>query len=177
MVRVAFRGMHYIFNLVHKFGCDERGMSPNEVIDVAFHHVFPVRIALPADAVYFIADSIDGFIVVISFFQIARDVVPRGVGENDVVPLMCNVLVGLHVVNHAADVGIELFLDGPNDLVGEVQPFTRTDLVHELNDVLNRQLVKTEAHEFGLQRFVNAADVIAYQAKPHVVLRVIVAIQ
>jgi len=49
--------------------------------------------------------------------------------------------------------------------------------VHELNNVLNRQLVEPEAHEFGLQRFVNAADVVAYQTKPDVVLGVVVAVE
>ena len=40
-------------------------------------------------------------------------------------------------------------------------------------------MVEAHAHEFGLQRLVNSADVVAYQAKPHVVLRVgvVVAVQ
>jgi len=88
-----------------------------------------------------------------------------------------HVLVGLHVVDHAADVGVELFLDGHDGVIGEVEPLGRADLAHEFNDVLNRQLVEAEADEFGLQRFVNAADVVAYEAKPHVVLGVVVAVQ
>ena len=38
-------------------------------------------------------------------------------------------------------------------------------------------MVEPHAHKFGLQRFVNAADVVAYQAKPHVVLDIVVAVE
>ena len=88
-----------------------------------------------------------------------------------------HVLVGLHVVDHAADVGIELLLNGHDDCVGQVQPFAGAHFLHKANNVLNRQLVEPEAHEFGLQRFVNAADVVADEAKPHVVLGVVVAVE
>jgi len=88
-----------------------------------------------------------------------------------------HVLVGLHVVNHAANVRVELFLNGQYDGVGEVQPFAVADFLDEVNNVLNRQLVEAKADKFGLKRFVNAADVIAYEAKANVVLRVVVAVE
>ena len=59
VVCVAFGGMHHIFNLVQQVGRNEIGMLPNEVIDIIFHHVFPVRIALPAYVVYFVTNCTD----------------------------------------------------------------------------------------------------------------------
>ncbi len=88
-----------------------------------------------------------------------------------------HVLVCLHVVDHAADVGVELFLDGKNGFIRQIEALACAHLVHELKDVLDRQLVEAEADEFGLQRFVNATDVVAYETKPHVVLGVVVAVE
>lgn len=88
-----------------------------------------------------------------------------------------HILVCLHVVDHAANVGVELFLDGKNGLVREVEPLARTHLVHELKDVVNRQLVEAETNKFSLQCFIYSANVVAYKTKPHIVLRIVVAIK
>ena len=87
------------------------------------------------------------------------------------------VLIGLHVVYHTANVRIELFLDGTYHFIRHVQPFAYADLCYEFIYFRNGQLIETHAHEFGLQRFINAADVVAYQTKPHIVLAVVVAVE
>jgi hypothetical protein len=87
-----------------------------------------------------------------------------------------HVLVGLHVIYHAANVRIELFLNGLYHPGGQVQSFARVDLHYEFVDVGHGQLVEPHAHKFGLQRFINAADIVAYQAEPHIVLDIVVAV-
>ena len=128
VVGVAFREVNCIFNLVQQVGGYEVGMLANEIIDVIFHHVFPVGIALAAHFVYFVANAAScGNDVAAAHFQIVRDFIPCGVGQND--GLVCaHVLVGLHVIDHAANVGIELFLNGTQHFVGEGQPFAQADL-------------------------------------------------
>ena len=57
VVGVAFHDMNCIFNLVQQDGGYEFGMLPNELVDVIFHHVFPVRVAFLAHGVYFVANT------------------------------------------------------------------------------------------------------------------------
>ena len=127
MVGIAFGRVHYIFNLVQQLWRHEVRMVADQIIDVAFHHVFAIRIALPAYAVYFIMN------VANSVFQIARDVIPHGIGDDHV--MRRNVLVGLHVIYHAANVGIELLLYGLYHFTGQVQPFRHVHLGYKLIDV------------------------------------------
>ena len=148
-------------------------MLANEIIDVIFQHVLPIRIALPAYGFYFITNQVDD--IAPACFQIARDFIPRGVGQNDVL-IHAHILVGLHVIYHAANVRIELFLNGLQHFGRQVQPFAQADLHQELIDFGDGQLIEPHAHKFGLQRLVNPADVVAYQAKPHIVLGVIVVV-
>ena len=57
VVGVAFHVMYCIFNLVQQVGGYEFGLLANEIVDVIFHHVFPVRVAFLAHVVYFVANT------------------------------------------------------------------------------------------------------------------------
>ena len=174
MVRVAFRNVHDVFNLVQK-GCGyERGLISDQVICIHFYHVVSAGIALSAYFVHFITDAANRCFVARSC-ENARDFIPRGIGDDHV--MRRNVLVGLHVIYHAANVGIELLLDGLYHFIRHVQALACADLCYEFVYFRNGQLVEAHAHKLGLQCLVNAADVVAYQTKPHVVLAVVVAVE
>ena len=59
MINVAFGRMHDVFQFVEKFGCDEVGFSPYDVIRINFHHVFAVQVAPVAHALQFVAHGLD----------------------------------------------------------------------------------------------------------------------
>jgi hypothetical protein len=175
MVRVAFRNVHDVFNLVQKGGGYERGLISDQVICIHFYHVVSAGIALSAYFVHFITDTANRCFVARSC-ENARDFIPRGISDDDVL-VNVGVLVGLHVIYHAANVRIELFLDGPYHFIRHVQALACADLCYEFGYLCNGQLVEAHAHKLGLQRLVNAADVVAYQTKPHIVLAVVVAVE
>ena len=130
MVRVAFRNVHDVFNLVQK-GCGyERGLISDQVICIHFYHVVSAGIALSAYFVHFITDAANRCFVARSC-ENARDFIPRGIGDDDVL-VNVGVLVGLHVIYHAANVRIELLLDGPYHFIRHVQALACADLCYEL---------------------------------------------
>lgn len=128
MVCIAFDHVHDIFNLVQKGGGYELGLISDQVICIHFYHVVSTGIALSAYFVHFIAYTANRSFVI--RLQNARYFIPGRVSDDDML-FYVRVLIGLHVIYHAANVRIVLFLDGTYYFIGHVKSFAHADICYE----------------------------------------------
>ncbi len=152
-------GVHDVFNETHPFVVHVGDAVAQQEAKKMLHDV--ARIHVPART-HFVEGSHGG--------MSAHDVPHHGIEEGwtDAFEGVGGGAVGLEEVDHAADVGLEEGLDGFEFGAGKVQAFLRDNALEEAQDVIFRQLVEAEAHEFVLQSFVNFADVVANEAEAYV---------